>query len=78
MNRRQLYKLADYKLRVNSDTCGRGKIESPKKSLRIQKYPTRMDRALKKLNGSLGSLKHAWENAMLINYIRCFIIITFK
>ena len=51
MNRRQLYKLADYKLRVNSDTCGRGKIESPKKSLRIQKYPTRMDRALKKLNG---------------------------
>ena len=75
MNRRQLYKLADYKLRVSSDTCGRGKIESPKKSLRIQKYPTRMDRALKKPNGSL---KHAWENAMLINYIRCFIIITFK
>lgn len=37
-----------------------------------------MDRALKKLNGSLSSLKHAWENAMLINYIRCFIIITFK
>ena len=34
-----------------------------------------MDGALKKLNGSL---KHAWENAMLINYIRCFIIITFK
>ena len=39
------------KFDLNTNTCGRGKIESTKKSLRIQKYPIRMDGALNKLNG---------------------------
>ena len=64
------------KFDLNTDTCGRGKIESAKKSLRIQKYPTRMDGALKKLNGLSQACFR--ETAMLINYVGCFIIITFK